>query len=137
MENNDIQFTSLQMRTDKYGWASIQYTNKKQAILYTRNGGVEWDVVNPLNSIVLFGYPINARSSWAYGLTKRMTIYCQLYFIQLIEEKDGVSLFYRLKKIGRNRLMFKFNCMLRIWIVYGLYYLESLHQINLNIIYTI
>ena len=87
MENNDIQFTSLQMRTDKYGWASIQYTNKKQAILYTRNGGVEWDVVNPLNSIVLFAYPINARSSWAYGLTKRMTIYCQLYFIQLIEGK--------------------------------------------------
>ncbi|KXZ01701.1 hypothetical protein, partial [Bacillus cereus] len=71
MENNDIQFTSLQMRTDKYGWASIQYTNKKQAILYTRNGGVEWDVVNPLNSIVLCGYPINARSSWAYGLTKK------------------------------------------------------------------
>lgn len=71
MENNDIQFTSLQMRTDKYGWASIQYTNKKQAILYTQNRGVEWDVVNPLNSIVLFGYPINARSSWAYGLTKK------------------------------------------------------------------
>jgi len=70
LENNDIQFTSLQMRTDKYGWASIQYANKKQAILYTRNGGVEWDVVNPLNSIVLFAYPINARSSWAYGLTK-------------------------------------------------------------------
>ncbi len=70
MENNDIQFTSLQMRTDRFGWAGIQYTNKKQAILYTRNGGVEWDVVNPLNSIVLFGYPINARSSWAYGLTK-------------------------------------------------------------------
>lgn len=60
---------------------------KKQAILYTQNRGVEWDIVNPLNSIVLFGYPINARSSWAYGLTKRMTIYCQLYFIQLIEEK--------------------------------------------------
>lgn len=137
MENNDIQFTSLQMRTDKYGWASIQYTNKKQAILYTQNRGVEWDIVNPLNSIVLFGYPINARSSWAYGFNKRMTIYCQLYFIQLIEEKGGVSLFYRLKKIGRNRLMFKYNCMLRIWIVYGLYYLESLHQINLNIIYTI
>lgn len=71
MENNDIQFTSLQMRTDKYGWASIQYTNKKQAILYTQNRGVEWDIVNPLNSIVLFGYPINARSSWAYGLTKK------------------------------------------------------------------
>ncbi|MDA1584880.1 hypothetical protein PDK27_13895 [Bacillus cereus group sp. TH230-1LC] len=70
MENNDIQFTSLQMRTDKYGWASIQYTNKKQAILYTQNGGVEWDVVNPLNSIVLFAYPINTRSSWVYGLTK-------------------------------------------------------------------
>ena len=49
MENNDIQFTSLQMRTDKYGWASIQYTNKKQAILYTQNRGVEWDIVNPLN----------------------------------------------------------------------------------------
>ena len=29
----------LQMRTDKYGWASIQYTNKKQAILYTQNRG--------------------------------------------------------------------------------------------------
>ena len=113
---------------------NIQIKSRLSYILETE---VEWDVVNPLNSIVLFGYPINARSSWAYGLTKRMTIYCQLYFIQLIEEKDGVSLFYRLKKIGRNRLMFKFNCMLRIWIVYGLYYLESLHQINLNIIYTI
>ncbi len=44
------------MRTDKYGWASIQYTNKKQAILYTQNRELEWDVVNPLNSIVLFGY---------------------------------------------------------------------------------
>lgn len=87
MENNDIQFTSLQMRTDRFGWAGIQYTNKKQAILYTRNGGVEWDVVNPLNSIVIFGYPINARSSWAYGLTKRMMIYYPLYFIQLIEGK--------------------------------------------------
>ncbi|HDR4423621.1 TPA: hypothetical protein QCP59_004468, partial [Bacillus cereus] len=70
MENNDIQFTSLQMRSDRFGWAGIQYTNKKQAILYTRNGGVEWDVVNPLNSIVLFAYPINEQSSWAYGLTK-------------------------------------------------------------------
>ena len=136
MENNDIQFT-LQMRTDRFGWAGIQYTNKKQAILYTRNGGVEWDVVNPLNSIVLFGYPINARSSWAYGLTKRMMIYCPQYFIQLIEGKDGVSLYYQLKKSGRNRLMFKYNCMPRIWIVYGLYCLENLHQINLNIIYTI
>ena len=49
MENNDIQFTSLQMRTDRFGWAGIQYTNKKKAILYTRNGGEEGDVVNPLN----------------------------------------------------------------------------------------
>ena len=136
MENNDIQFTSLQMRTDRFGWAGIQYTNKKQAILYTRNGGVEWDVVNPLNSIVLFGYPINARSSWAYGLTKRMMIYCpQFYTVN--RGKDGVSLYYQLKKSGRNRLMFKYNCMPRIWIVYGLYCLENLHQINLNIIYTI
>ncbi|NRQ70843.1 hypothetical protein HQK17_22045 [Bacillus cereus] len=70
MEYKDIQFTSLQMRTDRFGWAGIQYTNKKQAILFTRNGGEEWDIVNPLNSIILSIYPINSRSSWAYGLTK-------------------------------------------------------------------
>lgn len=70
LEYKDIQFTSLQMRTDRFGWAGIQYTNKKQAILFTRNGGEEWDIVNPLNSIILSIYPINSRSSWAYGLTK-------------------------------------------------------------------
>ena len=70
LENNDIRFTSLQMRTDRFGWAGIQHSNNKQAILFTRNGGVEWDVVNPPNSIILSVYPINSRSSWAYGLTK-------------------------------------------------------------------
>lgn len=67
----DIKFTTLQMRTDKFGWAGIQYSNKeKQAILYTEDSGLTWDIVNPLNTIILSIYPIDSKSCWLYGLTK-------------------------------------------------------------------
>ncbi|MEE3956941.1 MULTISPECIES: VPS10 domain-containing protein [Bacillus cereus group] len=71
MNSMDIKFTTLQMRTDKFGWAGIQYSNKeKQAILYTEDSGLTWDIVNPLNTIILSIYPIDSKSCWVYGLTK-------------------------------------------------------------------
>ncbi|SFH96393.1 Sortilin, neurotensin receptor 3 [Bacillus sp. 71mf] len=67
---NNINFNSIQMKTNQFGWAGVQYSsNNRQAILYTKNSGANWTVVNPLNTIVLSICVVDSNSSWVYGLT--------------------------------------------------------------------
>lgn len=67
-----IKLTGIQMQSNQFGWAGIQYSNdNRQAIVYTKNSGQNWMVVNPLNTIILSIYPIDINSAWVYGLTKK------------------------------------------------------------------
>jgi len=67
-----IRLTAIQMQSNQFGWAGIQYSNDdRQAIVYTKNSGQNWIVVNPLNAIILSIYPVDINSAWVYGLTKK------------------------------------------------------------------
>ncbi|HDR7713245.1 TPA: hypothetical protein QCX89_005350 [Bacillus cereus] len=67
-----IRLTAIQMQSNQFGWAGIQYSNDdRQAIVYTKNSGQNWIVVNPLNASILSIYPVDINSAWVYGLTKK------------------------------------------------------------------